>query len=381
MATHFPAVDELILKIHTAVLTQAGWSSLVNDLFGVLGATSGALCRPSLNPAQKPPWVHFLEIDAEEALTPYAKHWGRHDAWYLGALRTGRAQMGVVNQDAQLIERRDFLKTGFYNEYLKQLNIDRMINVCVAPPESSGYGAAAISFYRGVGQEPFSRQAVELLSHLAPHLCVATQNYWAVRSFALLSSAKDSALDSLSSALFALNDHGQVLYANRAGEELIRQKRWVRLEKGSLTAAKNLVDNQQIAETLRRANTGVGCRLIVSERVSAAQAYVCAAPLLPGEPLFLHGVHPAILVWITPITPPDAIQVLALLFGLTAAEQRLLHRLVAGEEVATAAETLGKSTNTVRTQLKSIFRKTGRKSQSQLLLLVARVGTLFMHGR
>jgi DNA-binding CsgD family transcriptional regulator len=380
MATHSPGVDELILKIHTAALTQAGWSSLVRGMFGRLGATSGALCRPSLNPAQSPPWVHCVEIDAEEALTPYAKHWGRHDAWYLGALRTGRARLGVVNQDAQLIERRDFLKTGFYNEYLKQLNVDRMINVCVAPPESGGYGAAAMSFYRGVGQEPFSRQAVELLSHLAPHLCVATQNYWAVRSFALQSLAKDSALDSLSSALFALNAQGEVLYANRAGEELIRRERWVRLEKGSLTVAKNLMDSQKIAGTLRRANTGVGCRLIVSERRSAAQAYLCAAPLLPSEPLFFPFVHPAILVWVTPIAPPGAIRVLAQLFGLTPAEQRLLHRLLAGEELTMAAAALGRSTNTARSQLKSIFRKTGRKSQSQLLLLVARVGTLLVQG-
>jgi DNA-binding CsgD family transcriptional regulator len=289
--------------------------------------------------------------------------------------------MGVVSRDAQLIERRDFLKTGFYNDYLKQLNIDRMINVCVASAESNGYGAAAMSFYRGVGQEPFSKQAAELLSHLAPHLCVATQNYWAVRSFTLLSLAKDSALDSLSSALFALNAHGEVLYANWAGEDLIRQERWVRLEKRILRPAKNLVEDQQIAVTLRHATTGVGCRLIVSERGSAAQAYVCAAPLLPSEPFFIQGIQPTILVWVTPITPPDAILVLTRLFGLTPAEQRLLNRLLAGEDLVAAAAALGKTTNTARTQLKSIFRKTGRKSQSQLLLLAARVGTLFVQRR
>jgi DNA-binding CsgD family transcriptional regulator len=59
----------------------------------------------------------------------------------------------------------------------------------------------------------------------------------------------------------------------------------------------------------------------------------------------------------------------AKLFGLSEAEARVLARLVTGLSVAAVAESLGVSPNTVKTQLRSIFRKTGTTKQSDLVRL------------
>ena len=68
---------------------------------------------------------------------------------------------------------------------------------------------------------------------------------------------------------------------------------------------------------------------------------------------------------------------MALLFGLTPAERRILDKLIDGADLRQATTSLGVSIHTARAQLKSILRKTGRRSQSQLLMLAARVATLF----
>jgi DNA-binding CsgD family transcriptional regulator len=68
-------------------------------------------------------------------------------------------------------------------------------------------------------------------------------------------------------------------------------------------------------------------------------------------------------------------QRLAEQYGLTPAEGRLAAKLTALRSVEQAADDLCLSVHTARSQLKSIFAKTGAKSQSELLMLFA-TGTL-----
>ena len=99
-----------------------------------------------------------------------------------------------------------------------------------------------------------------------------------------------------------------------------------------------------------------------------------------------HIIHPEVdpypsatgaLLWVTPLAPPvDVAADLAILFGLTAAEKCLVRRLIAGDELKGAAAGLGITANTARTQLKSIFSKTGRRTQASLLTLAARLEIL-----
>ncbi|WP_026957385.1 alpha/beta fold hydrolase [Aliagarivorans taiwanensis] len=58
---------------------------------------------------------------------------------------------------------------------------------------------------------------------------------------------------------------------------------------------------------------------------------------------------------------------MTLAFDLTRAEQQLVTRLVAGDKLHEIAEHGGVSINTVRTQLKAVFGKTGCHSQSELM--------------
>ena len=58
-------------------------------------------------------------------------------------------------------------------------------------------------------------------------------------------------------------------------------------------------------------------------------------------------------------------------FGITPAEAKLVAHLVDGLTLTAAAEALGVSRNTARTQLSSIFTKTGVNRQMQLVKLVS----------
>jgi DNA-binding CsgD family transcriptional regulator len=59
-------------------------------------------------------------------------------------------------------------------------------------------------------------------------------------------------------------------------------------------------------------------------------------------------------------------------FNLTPAEARLASRLVAGLSIESVSRQLGIGYETSRTQLKSVFGKTGTHGQSELVALLSR---------
>ena len=377
MPARSPDLDDLILTIHSAGLAPDGWSRVGRELLKVLSAESGIGLRVSSH-ANPEPWAVLLNFDPG-AGAAYAEHWGQFDPWYRGALRTGRIQTGLVSVDNQLVRQGEFESSAFFNDYLRPLDIGRMIQVCLAGSEPDGFGKASLNLYRGVGKAQFSSEDVKLLSILAPHLTVSARNYWTAESLRLLTSTQTNALDALTSAVFAIDRAGRLLFSNKLGEELIRQERWVRVLKGALVPDPTILGADRLAAEFHRASSGVGSSILVTDS-SGAEAHVSITPIPPGLNRGFSTAAPSSLVWITPTAiQKDCAQAMARLFDLTPAERRILDRLIAGEELRQAATLLRISIHTARTQLKSIFRKTGRRSQSQLLLLAARIATLSLN--
>lgn len=368
--------DDLVLTIHAAALAEDGWTRILNDVSKALSAEAASLVRPA-HAATIKPFGHLLGREANY-VRDYKNHWAQHDCWYEGAVRNRRTAVGMVNVDSQLIDRRDFQRAPFFQDFLRHFEIDRMMNVCLTAPDPDGdFGPVALSLYRGLGEESFSAIECGILSRLAPHLMVAARNYWAAQSLRLLTSARANALDAVTAAVFAVNQSGQLMFANMLGEELIRQSAWVRVSHGRLVPIPTSYPFDRFADALSRVASGLGSELLMTDLATGAEAQVSIAPFPVDTDFELLPIPPYSLVWITPIAlRQDVGRDMARLFDLTPAERRILDKLIAGDDLREAAAALQISIHTARTQLKSIFRKTGRRSQGQLLTLAARLATL-----
>jgi len=381
MTLRAPSVDELIVTVHSAALAPDGWDQLGQVLLKALSAEKGIGLRVS-SEEHPEPWALLLDFDPS-ALGIYARDWAPHDLWYHGALRAQRLNTAMVSVGGQFIGEREFLSSPFFNDYLRPLDIRHMIQVCLSGSEPDGtFGKRAVlSLYRGVKGESFSSENVQLLSRLAPHLTVAAKNFWTAHGLRLLSRAQQHALDTVTSGVFAINHKGHVLFSNRLGDEMLRQSAWVRVVKGQLYPVPSVLNAEQVADALKRLYLGVGATFLIADRITGAEAHLSMSTIPARVDFGNLLTAPTSLVWITPVLPRrDVGEDMARLFELTRAERRIVECLIGGSDLRETAAALHISIHTARGQLKSIFRKTGRRSQNQLLLLAARMASLYPSG-
>ena len=112
---------------------------------------------------------------------------------------------------------------------------------------------------------------------------------------------------------------------------------------------------------------------ILIEREDEPPLIMNAVPV----PVLSEGGPHTVLILIDLATQPQPNRsALERIYGLTPAEARLAVRLGSGATLSEAAEALGISIATVRTQLRSIFDKTHTHRQAELVILIARLSAL-----
>lgn len=182
----------------------------------------------------------------------------------------------------------------------------------------------------------------------------------------------ERALDMLDHALVIVDEAGAVHYRNRMASALLKSAgsplsvaagvlgaRGRELH-ARLQAAIRLACHERRSSALAASQGGrTPLRLMVVPMDSAREAAVwILAPQAPRLP------HPRIL---------------GVLFGLSRAEARLALRLLAGQTPQECAREAGVGVATVRSQLHSMFAKTGARRQAELVALLARVPGIEMN--
>ena len=180
----------------------------------------------------------------------------------------------------------------------------------------------------------------------------------------------ERALDMLDHALVIVDETGSVHYRNRLASALLKSAASpLTLAAGTL-GARGRELHADLQQAIRHAcverrssalavsqGTRTPLRLMVVPMDSAAGAAREAAVwiLAPHSPRLPHP------------------RMLGVLFGLSRAEARLALRLLAGLTPQECAREAGVGVATVRSQLHSMFAKTGARRQAELVALLARI--------
>lgn len=364
----------LVGMAYDAALDEQKWPSFLEAFASALGCSSAILrSNDDLKKAAsfhasigyEPAWQkaycnHFVELDY------YNNFMKQHEAGQ------------IISSDRHL-NKAELRKTEYYNDYLRPQDKMHAIGAYLI---KQGNNSLVLGAQRGRREGEFGDEEFRLLNILLPHLARAAHVHRKISSLTVEKESALGALDHLRMGVILTNSVGTPLFANRAAEKMLAE------------------------------NTGIGCfhnRLVLNSPQETAQLHKLIGDAAQGVigvavggdmRITLDNGHDHLHCLVTPVslefnarwnlalgtdcvaiflTRPGGVELsperLALLYKITPAEARLAARLAAFSSVEEAATDLEISVSTARTHLKSIYAKTGVRSQSELLMLLA-TGTL-----
>ncbi|MFO1068254.1 MAG: PAS domain-containing protein [Geminicoccaceae bacterium] len=359
--------DRLIDLIYRTIAEPDLWEEVGAALRGAVGASDSLIfvstpdCR-----------ARTLQdsLMGEDGLGRYHAHYHRHDLWMHGAVASGQFRPGNVLLDDQLVRRETFLRSAFFNDYMRRYGADRMCGIVLeANPRAAR--AAVVSLYRPPGAEGFAPDAVRRLAPLGEHLARALRLGRGLEAGP--PPWQQALLDALPWAVFLLDHGGRVRLINARGEALASAGDGLALQQDRLLAPDYPPLEAAIAAVFARAarpvRTGRLARDLAVPRPSGRRPWLVTLLPLAGRAGEAGGIGLRLAVIVAdPERRPDAAAGrLRAVFGLSPAEARVALRLLQDEPIPGIARAAGVSELTVRTQVRSLLRKTNTDRQVRLV--------------
>ena len=372
---------EVVGHIYDAALEPARWPGVVESILSFVQAKSGMLFTP-FDRIDSAGFSFPVNI-AQEFLQIYASRYQPHDVWALASRDAGLMRAGNLVVGDEVVPRRRLLASPFYREFLRPQDTSRIVFACVFEGnEHPSVMTTVLTVHRTIRSRPFSERSKERMRLLIPHLSRALGVMFRLRDAELKIAASRGALDRLATGVLLIGERRQVVFANRAARSILAERDGLALlPRGSY---ERLVAGVHAKTVEIEAALGVALAAesvevphfssgIAVERSGGGGAIVLNISALSEVNAFGVGPeHARAIVFLTDTSQPPQINtsLLKQVYPLSDAEVRVVQQVCAGGTLNEVAARLGVSDETVRTQLQSVFRKTGAGRQAELVKLV-----------
>lgn len=363
------AAHPMSQAIYEGVLEKPPWKTLLKAFEGYMQVPSATLVlrRPRLS---DPGLTVYLYSDSDR-----------------GALESFRTKAYRDSPFAELPEKKVFtlfdrvtrseLESLDFYEYLKAYDVSDLIGFDVYDKHSAI--RLRLRLVR-IGDAPaFSPDDRTRLESIIPMMNNALKLYSAYTQNSFIEAFYEELLGSMDIASVILNSKLEVLSANKQAKHILSSKDGVSLQRNSLRCShssdqQKLVDTcHELMEKGRDSTQSPHADTISIDRTSSDTKWDVHIRIVEKKDVvFGEGGPELVLLLQGPVRDcaPSQSRLIEM-FGVTPAEAKLMGHIIDGQTLTAAAEALGVSRNTARTQLSSIFTKTGVNRQSQLVKLVA----------
>ena len=363
-------LSRLVGRVYDAAADAALWEVFLQDLVDVAkGNCAVMVVHGKLGDGQMTGHVGFDPAQ----LQLYNAHFNRHDIWAVRAWPLIASQPFFVSE--ALIPSPELKRTLIYNDWMRSCDIGRaMFGVLEHGPQRT----SNITITRPLKKKPFRNDDLDLVRFLAPHLRRAFRIHFELVSLKHNNKQFEAALNAVSAGVFFLDENGRVMFMNRAASEATNYRDGLSVIGGRLCAtdARGGADLERLIREATRTSAGKGLSAggaLLIERNEKPPLQVTISPVRE-LPMPCPGRVAAIVFVSDPVhCQRGCNDLLTTLFGLTPAECRLALLLGDGKSLPQVSEMLKVSINTIKTQLASIYAKTGTSRQSQLVRLIAQM--------
>jgi len=240
-------------------------------------------------------------------------------------------------------------------------------------PVEVALGAQAPGLRLLLERGPFEAAEGALLARLLPHLARAWRVTGRLAEAERRLRLTGQTLDHLATGVALVDSAGLVLVANAVAERLLAGESELRIEGGHLVAGDPALARRLAAALARLAGfhserSSAAERLCLRVGVEEARLELLLLPHSDGGDV---AATPVVLFVYersgAGLAPADLLEKI---YGLTAAEARVVDRILVGRTLEEIAGDLGIGRETVRTHLQHVFRKVGTTRQADLVRLL-----------
>ena len=364
------ATDGALLDRLYAAVGTADWRPFLDHLAGTYGGGLAAFALHDIS-AGGGFAAAYSETDPAYDIS-YAQHYARVNPWQQ---RAATAPPGATMLTDALIPPAEFKRTEFYNDWCRPQGLDLAIGLIVQKDRSRSLSLNMLLPRATYERDP---DAVGRMERLTPHLLRAAQLDRQLREAEHRADAAEAAMAGLAMGLILTDAKARVRFIDATAQAIVAVADGLLLTHGTLRATLPAEGEQLhglIANAVagRRDSRVVPGGLMRITRRSGAMAYEILVGPAPQSRLALGDL--AVLFIRDPAARPMATgERLRALYRITPAEARLLEALLTGNSLDEIAAQHAVSRETLRSQLRALFRKTGTSSQRELIRLCT--GTL-----
>ncbi|WP_211463210.1 helix-turn-helix transcriptional regulator [Collimonas silvisoli] len=366
-ATERSSYDDLLSLLYDAVMAPGGFQGFIEAFCSVFRLKAATLLIRHVNTQEmKGLWVHGI---AKEWFESYALEYASEDILAHHMTASPIALFYASNLDLPHPER--FPENRFYREWIEPQGVAYAAGGIVLRE-----GAWVTEFFlqRAPEHLAFMREELNEFNQVIPHLQRAIQMRQRFTELQLGHSFMSGSLDVLAMPTLLFDEYSRVVHTNRNANALLSSGISLSIEGGHLftsDAAATRGLNLELTNAIR-ASRGSGAELagvVLLPRLERLPLMLMIAPLRLAGAFPVQGA--ALLFIFDPeMTPTITSDLVRRLFGLSEAEAELAVALCSGKTLDDVAKERGTSMNTIKSQIKSIFLKTGTKRQSELVSLL-----------
>ena len=373
---------DLIGDIYQAGLEPERWPVVIADLSRVFEADMACIYTPLVN---RPEQALYLTYNFSAAMeSAYTAYFHGIDEWSGTALRQNRYVQGRIALGEDIIPQQELRRTEFYQDFLKHHDMEWIVSSVLfeASPETP---ATHMTFTRNLERGGYGQDGVRLMQLIAPHVRRALLTHWQLTESRLHQRIHQVGMDSLGYGVALLRSNGAALYLNAFAERILQAADGLTLKAGQILA-RHAPEQAALLNLLQQAANGLGGGLYLRRDNGAGSVKrpynLTAIPLQEGHPFRpLADARVMLLIHDPEHTGPlDGLKNFATRHRLTPAETRVLTLLLTDLGPQQIADQLGVGIRTVRSQLSSLYTKTGTKNQRDLIVSALGFGIAVANG-
>jgi DNA-binding NarL/FixJ family response regulator len=368
------SLNSLVGLLYDAVLDDAQWPRALQAISDFTGGTGvgQVIANPVLGTITHCETLNF----APGFNDLYVGYYAAKEVRLAPAVKFG---VGVVMTENMLIEPRALKGSEIYNDLLLPFDAPHFMFAWL---QKSATKVQTIAIEGALSHGAFDEAAVSRFALVMPHLIRAVRmrdQFIAVRDS---QRAYREAMETLPFGVVVLDEDGHVVETTRMADEILRKQQGL-IRRQRRVHATWIEDDEHLQQAMRNAiasnlrTPAQAAAVTVRRNQSASALKITLLPISSPDRFSMVARPSALLCIVDPDqTPKPAAALIQATLGFTQAEAALAHALFSGVSLREAAHDLGRSINTCKAQLKSIYTKTGCKSHVDLakILIMAALG-------